>query len=85
VLNGTGPLRVDGVPNRTHVRELIQKATRSERWKLLVDGGQYLLFDLRDDPGERHDLAAQHPDLVVLLKGKIADWEKAVDRRSPSQ
>ncbi len=52
---------------------------------LLVDGGQYLLFDLRDDPGERHDLAAQHPDLVVLLKGKIADWEKAVDRRSPSQ
>jgi arylsulfatase A-like enzyme len=62
-----------------------QKATRSGRWKLLVDGGQYLLFDLRDDPGERHDLAAQHPDLVVLLKGKTADWEKAVDRRTPSQ
>jgi arylsulfatase A len=62
-----------------------QKATRSGRWKLLVDGGQYLLFDVRDDPGERHDLAAQHPDLVVLLKGKIADWEKAVDRRTPSQ
>ena len=41
-----------------------QKATRSGRWMLLVDGGQYLLFDLRDDPGERHDLAAQHPDLV---------------------
>jgi len=52
---------------------------------MLVDGGQYLLFDLRDDPGERHDLAAQHHDLVVLLKGKIADWEKAVDRRTPSQ
>jgi hypothetical protein len=50
-----------------------QKAARSGRWKLLVDGGQYLLFDLRDDPGERRDLAAQRPDLVVSLNGKIAE------------
>jgi len=57
-----------------------QQAVRSGRWKLLVDGGQYLLFDLDDDPGERTDLAARHPDIVVALKGALADWQKDVDQ-----
>jgi arylsulfatase A-like enzyme len=62
-----------------------QKAVRSGRWKMLVDGGQYLLFDLNDDPGERHDLAAQHTDIVVRLKALLAGWEKDVDQKTPSQ
>jgi arylsulfatase A-like enzyme len=60
-----------------------QRAVRSGRWKLLVDGGQFLLFDLRDDPGERTDLAAQHPEVVVTLKHLLADWERDVDRQGP--
>ena len=60
-----------------------QKAVRSGDWKLLVDGGQYLLFDLKSDPGERSDLAAQHPDAVKRLKGLLADWEKDVDQSLP--
>jgi arylsulfatase A-like enzyme len=55
-----------------------QKAVRSGRWKMLVDGGQYLLFDLVDDPGERHDLAHQHTDMVRNLKGRLAEWERDV-------
>ena len=62
-----------------------QKAVRSGHWKMLVDGGQYLLFDLRDDPGERHDLAALHTDLIVKMKAQLAEWEKDVDRKPPSQ
>lgn len=57
-----------------------QKAVRSGRWKLLVDGGQFFLFDLPSDPGERNDLAARHPELVVSLKNLLADWEKDVDQ-----
>jgi len=49
-----------------------QKAARSGQWKLLVDGNHFLLFDLRDDVGERRDLAAQHPELVLKLKGLLA-------------
>jgi arylsulfatase A-like enzyme len=62
-----------------------QKAVRSGRWKMLVDGGLYLLFDLNTDPGERRDLAAEHPDLVVKLKALLAEWEKNVDQKVPSQ
>jgi arylsulfatase A-like enzyme len=62
-----------------------QKAVRSGRWKLVVDGSgrgaaisDRLLFDLQDDPGERRDLAARHPDIVVRLTQLLADWEKEV-------
>jgi arylsulfatase A-like enzyme len=55
-----------------------QRAVRSGRWKLLVDGGQYFLFDLAIDPGERNELSAAHPDLVVTLKRLLADWERDV-------
>jgi arylsulfatase A-like enzyme len=61
-----------------------QKAVRSGRWKLLRDGNHHLLFDLAQDPGERRDLAAERPELVVRLKALLADWEKDVDRKPPS-
>jgi len=62
-----------------------QRAVRSGRWKMLLDGGLYLLFDLSDDPGERRDLAAQHPDVIVKLKAALAEWEKGVNQKTPSQ
>jgi arylsulfatase A len=62
-----------------------QKAVWSGHWKLLVDGGLYLLFDLNDDPGERRDLAAQHTDLVVKLKALLAEWEGDVQQNRQSQ
>jgi arylsulfatase A-like enzyme len=58
-----------------------QHAVRAGRWKLLVDGGQLLLFDVGSDPGERADLAARHPELIVTLRRLLADWEKDVDQR----
>ncbi len=66
-----------------------QKAVRSGRWKLVVDGfgrgatAHRLLYDLQDDPGERRDLAARHPDLVVRLTKLLADWEQDVGPLAP--
>jgi len=57
-----------------------QRAVRVGRWKLLVDANQLLLFDLSVDPGERTDLAARRPDLVVTLRRLLADWEADVDQ-----
>ena len=58
-----------------------QRAVRAGQWKLLVDGGQFLLFDLRADPGEKHDLTARRPELVVKLKTLLEAWEKDVDQK----
>jgi arylsulfatase A-like enzyme len=55
-----------------------QLAVRSGDWKLLVDGGQLFLFDLAADPGERTDLAARHPDIVLRLRRVAIDWEHEV-------
>jgi arylsulfatase A-like enzyme len=56
----------------------LQKATRSGKWKLLVDGRQLLLFDLVNDAGEQRDLAARYPEVVRRLKGSLAEWENEV-------
>jgi len=55
-----------------------QHAVRSGNWKLLIDGGQLLLFDLAEDPGERSDLAARHPDIVTRLRRLAIDWDNDV-------
>lgn len=59
-----------------------QAAVRSGRWKLLVDGGQHFLFDVPSDPGERADLAGQHPELVRRLKSLLGAWQLDVGQAS---
>ncbi len=39
-----------------------------------------LLFNLADDPGERHDLASRHPDRVARMKAALQNWFHEVDR-----
>jgi arylsulfatase A-like enzyme len=56
-----------------------QLAARSGPWKVVLDGGMQLLFDLSRDPGERHDVAFEHPDLVARLMSQIEAWQKDVD------
>ena len=56
-----------------------QKAVRMGDWKLLLDGDDLLLYNLRTDIGERNDLAMQRPDLVAKLRPLISEWEKDVD------
>jgi arylsulfatase A-like enzyme len=57
-----------------------QRAFRSGRWKLLVDGNQLLLFDLANDAGERNDLAAVYPEVVRSLRRLVDGWERDVAR-----
>ena len=56
-----------------------QTAVRFGRWKLLHNGRDFYLFDVSADPGERHDLTAEHPDLVQKLAAMIDAWQKDVD------
>jgi arylsulfatase A-like enzyme len=58
---------------------LTQRAARRGTWKYVDDRGQYLLFDVRNDPGERHDMAQEHADVVRELRALVAKWEADVD------
>ena len=62
-----------------------QRAVRKGYWKLLIDGDDLLLFDLRTDVGERNDLAARRPDLVRELRALIAAWERDVDAEASTR
>jgi arylsulfatase A len=56
-----------------------QRAVRQGDWKLLLDAGDVLLFNLRDDIGERNDLAKERPEIARRLRPLITEWEKDVD------
>jgi arylsulfatase A-like enzyme len=56
-----------------------QQAVRQGDWKLVVDANHLLLFNLRDDIGERRDRTAQRPDLVRRLRAMLGDWARSVD------
>ena len=71
--------RMPPPPGATATLPATQRALRRGDWKYIDDRGQYFLFDLRTDPGERHDLAQQHSDRIRELRSLIAKWEADVD------
>lgn len=40
--------------------------------KVLEQGCVFALYDLRNDPNEQHNVAAQHPEVVQILKTQLA-------------
>jgi arylsulfatase A-like enzyme len=56
-----------------------QRAVRQGDWKLLLDAGNPMLYNLANDVGERNDLASQRTDIVRKLFPLIAQWEADVD------
>lgn len=61
-----------------------QKAVRHGDWKYLKDGNVEMLFDLRNDVGERYDLYRQHPDIMADLKRRLTAWENELAQITPS-
>ena len=62
--------------HRGDVPELYRScAARSQRYKL-VNGKE--LYDLVADPGEQHDIGAQHPDLVAQMRAGYQAWFRDV-------
>jgi arylsulfatase A-like enzyme len=49
-------------------------ALRSGRFKLIRSAGNTWLFDVEDDPGEDHDLAAERAELVATLQQELDAW-----------
>ena len=82
ILRGEAPIMDRTLFWRIKIPRRHQLAVRSGSWKLLIDDSQLLLFDLAQDVGERNDLAAERPELVRELYGRIQQWEEDVDREA---
>jgi arylsulfatase A-like enzyme len=50
-------------------------SARTQRYRLDADGN---LFDMIADPGQKHDVAADHPQVVRRLTAEVAAWRKDV-------
>jgi arylsulfatase A-like enzyme len=56
-----------------------QQAVRQGDWKLVVDANHLLLYNVRDDVGERKDMTSKRPDIVRRLRGMLTEWARSVD------
>jgi arylsulfatase A-like enzyme len=58
------------------------RAILDGKYKLVVRGGRQRLetqlFDLEVDPAEKVDIAAQQPEVVAHLKGRLLGWQTSV-------
>jgi len=71
------PPESDAFAGETDLPDL---AVRKGRWKLLCeyDGTSPRLYDLETDPGEKRNLAADHPELARSLRDELLAWHRAL-------
>jgi arylsulfatase A-like enzyme len=53
------------------------RAVRSGDWKLMLEP-RPMLFNLRNDIGERENLIGQHPEIARRLMALLVEWERGV-------
>ena len=58
---------------------------RAGDWKLIAffEDGRLELYNLRDDPGEHHNLAESDPNRAAELQAMLADWREKVQAKMP--
>ncbi|MBU6319711.1 MAG: sulfatase-like hydrolase/transferase [Alphaproteobacteria bacterium] len=55
-----------------------QGAVRKGRWKAILAGDDWLLFDLASDSGERRDLAQSEPERLAGLRADYQAWSSSM-------
>jgi arylsulfatase A-like enzyme len=62
-------------------------AIRKGDFKLIefLDDMRVELYNLKDDLGEAHDLAAEMPEKVKELRGRLHDWRDEVGAQMPTR
>jgi len=51
----------------------------TERWRLIKRGSEEL-YDIKRDPGQRNDVAAQYPEVVKALHQRYEEWWEDISR-----
>ena len=61
-------------------------AIRQDNWKLIefYEDGRLELYNLKDDIGEKNNLATEQPQKAAGLQKKLAKWRKSVGAKMPT-
>lgn len=63
-------------------RDLLERVSW---WRFLTDSVQPVeeveLYDLKNDPGERKNIAKNQPEVVARLKGKLLEWDASMEKQ----
>lgn len=63
-------------------REILERVSW---WRFITDKVQPVeeleLYDLKNDPDEKNNLAKVRPEVVAQLKGRLLEWDSVVERR----
>lgn len=72
-------------PHRSNQKGSPSSAIRKGDYKLIVffNDGRRELYDLKQDIGEKEDLAGRMPELADSLHNELKNWWKEVDARFP--
>ncbi|MCA9081513.1 MAG: DUF4976 domain-containing protein, partial [Planctomycetaceae bacterium] len=62
-------------------------AIRQGDWKLIefFETGGVELYNLRDDLGEQHNLAAEQPQRIGQMRERLAAWRTEVSAKMPTE
>jgi len=72
----------DGKPAVESAHVPYPGSVRTAQWRAVNEGGGWQLFDMRNDPGQKTDVAKAHPDVARDLASAYDDWFADV-RREP--
>ncbi|CAA6677741.1 MULTISPECIES: arylsulfatase [unclassified Lentimonas] len=67
-----------GVGLKEPIEAWNKSAVIADRWRL-IEGEE--LFDIKQDPGQRKDVAAEYPEVVERLRAEYLPWWKSVSPR----
>ncbi len=90
LLKQTGTLSRDAIfwhyPHYNPIGGYPYGAIRQGNWKLIefYEDMHVELYNLKDDIGERHDLAAAQPELAVELRKRLHAWRTATNAQMPT-
>jgi arylsulfatase A-like enzyme len=93
LLRGAGPLEREALfwhyPHHQHYQQggaMPYSAVRAGDFKLIehLDDGRAELYNLRDDPGEQHDLSSKQPAAARRLLDRLRAWRAEVGAQMPT-
>ena len=57
----------------------LKAGVRTDRWRAVLGRGQWQLYDMHRDPGQKRDIAPEHPNVVQRLARAFDDWFAEMD------